>query len=417
MTDASSDRARAAAIVRRVWHRAEAAGFRGPDPYDGLGSRLLAPLLPHSRLLRLAVIQGVKRSPIDLRPLLAVHDGINPKGLALFLHGIADWPAAADGAAATATATGDRLLSLASRADGTPYFGGRAPRPGLVDAVASGEAACSEAIGWGYDFRWQARAFMQPPYFPTVVATSFVVDALAAAGSPAFPRVAAAAARLVDEQLHRRDDADGVCFSYSPRDRTRVLNASLFAAKLLTRAAVTNAAGAADHAALARRAGDYAAARQRADGAWLYGEADHWRWIDGLHTGFVLETLAFMARELGVTAWDDVIRRGLAWYRDHLFRADGWARYHPDRDFPFDGHTVAQGALTFLALARYQADGAEQARRVLARGVAELWDERRGGFTTRAGRWRRDRTLYLRWSQAWMFRALCAWLAAEERRP
>jgi hypothetical protein len=413
MTDAPADRARAAAIVARLWHRAEATGFRGPDPYDGLGSRLLAPFLPRSRLLRLAVIQGVKRSPVDLRPLLVVRDGVNPKGLALFLHGLADWPAAAS--AGAIAATGDRLLSLASRADGTPYFGERAPRAGLADAVASGETACGEAIGWGYDFAWQARAFMQPPYFPTVVATSFVVDALAAAGSPAYPGVAVAAARFVDEQLHRQDDADGVCFSYSPRDRTRVLNASLFAAKLLARAASAGAPGAAPRAALARRAGDYAAARQREDGAWLYGEADHWRWIDGLHTGFVLETLAFLARELGVTAWDDAIRRGLAWYREHLFRVDGWARYHPDRDFPLDGHTVAQGALTFLALAPYQEDGAKWAQRVLARGVAELWNERRGGFTTRAGRWRRDRTLYLRWSQAWMFRALCAWLAAEKR--
>jgi len=50
-------------IAHRVWENLAATRFAGTDPYDGLNSRLLAPALRHSRLLRLAVIQGVKRSP------------------------------------------------------------------------------------------------------------------------------------------------------------------------------------------------------------------------------------------------------------------------------------------------------------------------------------------------------------------
>ena len=46
------------------------------------------------------------------------------------------------------------------------------------------------------------------------------------------------AARFVAERLHRHEDADGICFSYSPTDRTRVYNASLFGAKILARAAL-----------------------------------------------------------------------------------------------------------------------------------------------------------------------------------
>lgn len=401
-----------ARVAARVWEGAAAAGFRGPDPYDGLNSRLLAPLLPHSRWLRLAVIQGVKRCPVDLRPLLRVRPGLNPKGLALFLSGVSAY-GALPRAAELAPWLADALVSLASRPDGSPAFGAREVQPGLAAALGAGAAPAPDSLGWGYDFPWQARAFTQPPYHPTVVATSFVLDALADAGSPAAPAAAEAAARFVLETLHMHEAAEGVCFSYSPRDQSRVYNASLFAAKILARAAGAGPA-ATRRRELAARAADYVCARQRADGAWLYGEADHWRWIDNLHTGFVLETLDFLGEALGVGRWREAVARGARYYREALFEPDGTARYYPASRYPLDAHSFAQGSLTFLRLSRRDPELRAFAGRILARAVDLLWDDRRGGFAQQRGPRLRDRTIYLRWSQAWMFRALCAWLASKE---
>jgi hypothetical protein len=401
------------AVAARIWTEAAARGFRGVDPYDALNSHLLAPLLPRSRFLRLAVIQGVKRCPVDLRPLLRVPPGLNPKGIALFLQGAGESPGRPAPPEAR-TDLADRLLSLASRPDGAPAFGTRAARPGLAAAVAAGEVAVPEQIGWGYDFPWQAMAFLQPPYYPTVVATSFAVDALAAGGSPALPAVLEGAARFVTGTLHCARLPEGVCFSYSPRDHARVYNASLFAAKILARAATAGGPAAAERTDLARAAAAYVVARQREDGAWLYGEAEHWRWIDNLHTGFVLETLDFLGRSLNMPDWDPAVARGLAWYRANLFAPDGTPYYYPGRAWPLDAHSAAQGALTFLALAHHGADHRTFARRIIERSVAELWDERRGGFITRRSRLVTDRTIYIRWSQAWMFTAICRCLAAEK---
>lgn len=399
-----------ATIAGRIWEGAAAAGFRGSDPYDGLNSRLLAPLLRRSRALRLAVIQGVMRSPCDLRPLLRIPPGLNPKGLALLLQGAAEWSGAADGDGRR-TWLADALLSLASVPDGSPAFGGRTVVPGLAARVGSGEAAAPERLGWGYDFPWQSRAFLQPAYFPTVVATSFVVDALAGVGSPAAPVVAEAAARFVETDLHRHEDDDGVCFSYSPGDRTRVHNASLFGARLLAGAAAAGGPRAAARRELATRAVDRTVAHQRADGAWVYGEAAHWGWIDNLHTGFNLETIDRTAALLGVDRWEEALRRGLEFYRSELFLADGTPRYYTTSLYPLDPHGFAQGALTFLRLRRLQPDAAAFADRILERGIDALWDERRGGFRFRRHRRYTQSTIHLRWSQAWMFRALCARLA------
>ncbi len=397
-------------IARRVWSEAEAAGFRGSDPYDGLRSRRLAPLLVRSRLLRLATIQAVKRSPWDLRPLLDVPPGRNPKGLALFLDGAARLPA--ETGAGTRRWLADALLSAASRPDGGALFGDREPQVGLAERVAREPGLLGTAAGWGYDFPWQSKAFLQPAHSPTVVATSFAVEALTRAGSPAAAAAAAAAARFVTGSLHRHETADGICFSYSPGDRTRVYNASLFGARVLARAEEAAAAPDPERRDLIRRAVAYVLAHQREDGSWRYGEAGHWRWVDGLHTGFVLETLADLARSLDEPAWRGPIRRGLAFYRARLLEPDGTARYYSGRRWPLDAHTFAQAAITLLALRDLEPGLEVEARRVLERAVAVLWDERRGGFRFQAHRRHTIGTIHLRWSQGWMFRALALYLAA-----
>lgn len=55
------------------------------------------------------------------------------------------------------------------------------------------------------------------------------------------------------------------------------------------------------------------------------------------------------------------------------------------------------------------------AHRVLEHGVARLWMPRRHGFAYQQGRVITSRTVFLRWSQAWMLRALCDYLAHRER--
>ncbi len=399
-------------VAVRVWRDARGRGFRGHDPYDGLNAPRLAPLLDRSRLLRLVVIQGVKRSPWNLRPLLGVAPALNPKGLALFLRGAAELPALRAEAEAREQLA-DALVSLASRPDGTPVFPPREVVPGRAGRLARGDLALGGPVGWGYPFPWQAVAFLQPPHYPTVVATSFVVDAFAAARHEAAAVVLEAAARFVEESLHCHRDDQGVCFSYSPRDRSRVYNASLFAARVLARAAGAGGPAADRRAGLAAAAVDWVVSRQRADGAWLYGEAAHWNWIDGLHTGFVLETIGFVSEALGADRWDGAVERGLDWYRKNLFAPDGTALYHPGRAYPLDPHTFAQGALTFLALPYRTPDGAAFGRAIVERAIGSLWDDGRGVFVTRRGRLVTDRTPYLRWSQAWMFRALGALLALE----
>lgn len=397
-------------VAAAVWARCVDDGFRGIDPYDGLKSRLLGPLLSQSEWLRLAVLQGVKRCPVNLRPLLRIPAGMNPKCLALLLLATSNQPRLAAPEARRHLA--DLLIALASHPDGSAVYPGRQARAEIGSDFAQVPPA---AVGWGYDFPWQARTTYMPPFYPTVVCTSFVVDALAAAEHPAAGAAIRGAAEFVRRHLNRHTDTTGSCYSYSPNDRTRVFNASLFAGKILARAALAAESSEAGHLRdEAIRTVDYVVARQRADGAWVYGEAGHWKWIDNLHTGYVLGTIADIGRLIGDRKrWEAPLARGLAYYCTHFFGADLTPWYFADRPGLLDSHTVGQSALTLLAFHEVDPALPGQARRVLEIGVERLFDPRRRGFMYQRGRVLKRGTIYMRWSQAWMLRAMTACLARE----
>ena len=60
----------------------DARGWSGPDPYDALNANRLPASARRSRLALRVVTQAVKRSPLDLRPLLGVADGLSAATLA-----------------------------------------------------------------------------------------------------------------------------------------------------------------------------------------------------------------------------------------------------------------------------------------------------------------------------------------------
>jgi hypothetical protein len=75
--------------VREMLSYVESADYAGYDPYDALNSPLLRRITANSKWARLAVTQLNRRSPANLRPLLRIPKGHNPKGIGLFLETVA----------------------------------------------------------------------------------------------------------------------------------------------------------------------------------------------------------------------------------------------------------------------------------------------------------------------------------------
>jgi hypothetical protein len=356
--------------------------FRGYDPYDALSAPLLRlPLLRSSRWLRLAAVQALKRSPVNLRPLLRVPKGYNPVTLAFALEGSAYRAQVGHGRTEHHLAQARKCVAELARLRSSGYSGD-----------------C-----WGYPFDWEARYGRLPAGTPTIVATGIVTNALFTAYRLLRLEDALAmckgAARFVLNDLPRLDAEDGTfCWGYFPGDTQRVLNATMKGARLC--AQVHSATGDGSLLEPAAQTAAYVARHQRDDGSWPYAVGDTRRRADNFHTAYVLDAYESYEQCAGDARFRAAKERGWRYYRDNFFADDRIPRYYPDELYPVDATACAQSILT---LCRF--GDLDTAARVAGWVVQEMQCDD-GHFAYQVRRRRVVRIPYMRWSSAYMYAGL-----------
>ncbi|MDN3723108.1 delta-aminolevulinic acid dehydratase [Aequorivita sp. SDUM287046] len=362
----------------------ENEGFKGWDPYDGLNSKLFnaLPLISKTRFFRLAWIQVFKRSPINFRRITSVEKGYNAKGLGLFITGYCNL----------------------YKNDPKPEYLEKIIQ--LSDQVIKMQTNGYSGACWGYNFDWQARAFFQPKGTPTVVATTFIAEALLGAykitQNKYYLEVAISATQFVLKDLNRTYDENGnFSFSYSPLDQTQVFNASLLGAKLLSM--VYEFTQEENLLIEARKAVQYAADFQQENGAWAYGTLPYHQWVDNFHTGYNLECIYTYQKISGDTSFRKNIEKGLDYYLKTFFTEEGISKYYNNSIFPIDIHAPAQLIVTLSKLEVFN-ENKELIDRVLKWTVDNMQAEN-GFFQYQKNKHFNSNIPYMRWAQAWMFYA------------
>ena len=384
----------------------ESEDFKGWDPYDGLNSKVAQFFLPlkYSAILRLCIIQGFKRSPINFRRIALVPKEYNAKGIGLFLQGYCNMYKflVKNSVYVEPLETKDEIINKIN------YLADL-----LISLRSSGDyhGSC-----WGYNFDWQARRlFFFPKFTPTVVATSFCATSLMEAyeitNNKHYLDVAISAAEFVMQDLHRYSFEGGFLFSYSKLSgNDTVFNASLLGSRLLSYCYYYTGNEAYKEAA--RLSVQVCCHHQAKDGSWVYGLLPIQSWIDSFHTGYNLDGLIAYEELTGDKSFHSNIERGFNFYINNFFEADGTPKYYHNRMYPIDIHCPGQLFVTLSRLHKFE-DNKEIAEKVLNWTIDNMQDKK-GYFYYQMKRGGSSKIPYMRWSNAFMFCALSYYLLETE---
>ena len=364
--------------------------YKAYDPFDGLNAWVRP--LAFGRLGKQVLQQGVRRFPVNLRPLLGIRPAPSSKGYGylargyLKLHRHTGEQAYLD----KATACLEWLKTNASR-----QYGG---------------------MSWGNHFDYQSRVFYLPKGTPTIVWVALIgqafVDAWEATGRTDYLDVAREACVFIMTGLERRADGKGACISYIPGQYKSVHNANVLGAALLARVAKHTGDGALRD--VAREAIAYTVGAQLPNGAWWYGEADNLHWVDNFHTGYVLDSLWCYFQSTGDFTHRAAFDKGADYFIANFFLEDGTPKYYAEKTWPIDIQCASQAIETLTMLGRIRND---QSLRDLAHKVAH-WtvtqmQDRSGYFYFQRMPFMVNRTPTLHWGQATMLHALASLLVDE----
>lgn len=358
--------------------------YRGYDTFDGLNARLLRPFTFESRFLRTVLQQGVRRFPLNLRPVLGVRKNYSTKAMGFLARGFIRLHSSTKDELWAAEAQRCLEWLIANRSIG--YSG-----------------AC-----WGNHFDYQSRGFYLPKGVPTVVWTSLIghafLDGYDHFDDEQHLQTAISACESVLRDLRRFPDGDSACIAYIPGSDCQVHNANTLGASLLAR--TWSYTSATEYLEVARQAFEYTAKYQQPNGSWWYGEKDNMHWVDNFHTAYVLDCFKYYSEVTGDRSFESVIDRGYWYWKDNFFLVDGTPRYYNYKTPPIDIQCCSQAIDTLVFFRNRDSDSLDLATKVALWTVTNMQNDDGHFYYRRYNSWLVNRTATLHWGQATMLCAL-----------
>ncbi len=368
----------AEAAASRIRRWGEACEWSGWDPYDGLNSPAAPVVTLGTAIGRRLFTQVIKRSPLNLRPLVGIRPARDHKAIALVASAYSTLGSLSDD---------DAVVSAG-------YW---------LDWLESESVASGGEAAWAYHFDVQTRFFRYLAGSPNTIATSFgahaFLDAVELLGDEARLETAKRASRFLVNRMHI-SDRGAPFFRYIPGDTKLIHNANLLACSVLAR--TDRLGGSTEFTEIAEQALQVTLAAQRPDGSWPYSDWAGQGWVDNFHTGYVLEALAICA---GLEGAEPALERGVGFWGREMFLADGTPKYYPDQVYPLDAHCYATAIDTLLALPEEMLVPGVHVDAVSALLVRDMLRSDGSVVFQRTGRWT-NRVPFVRWTAAPCFRAL-----------
>ncbi len=359
--------------------------YKGYDPYDTLCSPFPFRLFTSWGPVLATQIQ--KRNPFNIRKILGIKKGHNPKAMGLFLEAFVN-------------------LQKSGQADYVfqcDYF---------FKWLNQNQSKGYTGNSWGYNFPWATTEKYLPAFAPTVVATAFVVRGLyeyyLLTNNSKAKELILGAAEFVRNELEQTTFEAGIAISYTPLFPDCCYNASLLGAEIL---AYANAISPNENdVKTILSAVDFVVSKQHTDGHWKYS-MDFKTGVErsqiDFHQGYVLDSILYISRLLKVdnAKWNSALIAGMKYYKEKQFFPDGRSLWRIPKEYPVEIHNQSQGVITFLNFAHLDKSYSNFSN-IIATWTIKNMQDKKGYFYYRKLKSYTNKISYMRWSNAWMFLAL-----------
>jgi len=351
------------------------------DPGDGNESFLHA-LTFNNLMLERILQQAVYRAPCNIRPLLGIRPHVSTKGMGYMAWGYV------------------KMFKLTK----DPRFAERARF--CFDWLIQHKAPKYPQYCWGNNFSFSTRAGKIPKYEPTIVWSSLIgqafLEGYEVLGEAKYLDVASSICDWI-LSLPREKTPTGSCLSYVAIEQSSIHNSNMLGAALLAR--VGKLKNRADAMETAKEAMIYSCSRQNPDGAWYYGEAAKYHWIDNFHTGYNLDCLKRYIEFTGDRTFEKELLRGFVYLKNNFIEENGRPKYYHNNPYPIDSQCAAQAIDTLTFFSDQDTDTLNLATKV-ANWTIDNMQAADGHFYYRDLGWAINKTPMLHWGQGTMFKAL-----------
>lgn len=358
--------------------------YRGYDAFDGLEARLLRPLMFNNKFLLTVLQQGVRRFPLNVRPLLGIRKSHSTKGMGFLAKGFIRMH----------EATNDSVWK-----DKAEF---------ALDWLIENQSKGYSGSCWGNHFDYQSRTFYLPKGVPTVVWTALIghafLDAYERFRKEQYLQIAISSCEHIVHDLPTFADGDSLCISYIPTQNKQVHNANTLGASLLARTCSFTANE--PYRVLAQKSLKYTAKYQRPDASWYYGEAGNLHWVDNFHTAYVLDCFKYYSEATGDTQFDRAIMDGYHYWKRTFFLADGTPKYYDYKTLPLDIQCCSQAIDTLVLFNTRDTESLHLAQKVARWTIKNMQDDSGYFYYRRYSPWLVNKTPTLHWGQATMMSAL-----------